>query len=59
MENFKFVFDKALEGLIIDRMEGNEDIFTRLMNDKKFHRVASEYLLKQVYEQIREEEGAN
>ena len=57
LDNFKFVFDKALEGLIIDRMEGNEEIFTRLMNDKGFHRVASEYLLKQVYEQIREEEA--
>jgi type I restriction enzyme R subunit len=57
MENFKFVFDKALEGLVIDRMEGNEEIFTRLMNDKRFHQVASDYLLKQVYEQIREEEA--
>ncbi|MEW6595069.1 MAG: type I restriction endonuclease [Thermodesulfobacteriota bacterium] len=55
MENFKFVFDKALEGLIIDRMEGNEEIFTRLMNDRKFHAVASGYLLQRVYEQIRDE----
>ncbi|MDO3378546.1 type I restriction endonuclease subunit R [Geoalkalibacter halelectricus] len=55
LENFKFVFDKALESLIIDRMEGNEEIFSRLMNDKAFHRVASDYLLHQVYGQIREE----
>ncbi|MHB8707998.1 MAG: type I restriction endonuclease subunit R [Desulfuromonadales bacterium] len=56
LENFKFVFDKALESLIIERMEGNEEIFTRLMNDKKFNQVASEYLLRQVYQQIRDEE---
>ncbi|HEX9024760.1 MAG TPA: type I restriction endonuclease [Geobacteraceae bacterium] len=56
LENFKFVFDKALESLIIDRMEGNEEIFTRLMNDKRFHEVASGYLLKEVYEQIRAEQ---
>ncbi len=55
LENFKFVFDKALESLIIERMEGNEEIFSRLMNDRQFHDVASGYLLKQVYEQIREE----
>lgn len=56
LENFKFVFDKALESLIIERMEGNEEIFTRLMNDDKFRGLASDYLLKQVYQQIREEE---
>lgn len=44
-----------LESLIIERMEGNEEIFSRLMNDRQFHDVASGYLLKQVYEQIREE----
>ena len=59
LENYKFVFDKALESLIIDRMEGNEEIFTRLMNDKRFHEVASSYLLKEVYEQIRSERVAN
>jgi len=57
MDNFKFVFDKTLEGLIIDRMEGNEEIFNRLMNDKNFHEVASGYLLQQVYEQLREGAG--
>ncbi len=59
LENFKFVFDKALENLIIDRMEDNEEIFTRLMNDKQFNKVASDYLLKSVYRQIREEEPVN
>jgi len=36
VESFKYVFDKALENLIIDRMEQNEDIFVRFMNDKEF-----------------------
>ncbi len=30
MENFSDVFNKMLEGLFIDRMEGNEEIFGRL-----------------------------
>ena len=53
INNFKFVFDKALEDLIIDRMEQNEDIFARFMNDQEFKKVISESLLRQVYDQIR------
>ena len=55
MENFKFVFDKALEGLFIDRMEQNEDIFARYMNDKDFQQVVTNILLRQVYSQIHAE----
>ena len=53
IDNFKFVFDKALEDLIIDRMEQNEDIFARFMNDQEFKQVISKSLLRQVYDQIR------
>ena len=56
INNFKFVFDKALEDLIIDRMEQNEDIFARFMNDQEFKKVISESLLRQVYDQIRAEQ---
>jgi type I restriction enzyme R subunit len=55
MENFKFVFDKALEGLFIDRMDQNEDIFARYMNDKEFQKVVANALLRQVYNQIHAE----
>lgn len=55
MENFKYVFDRALQGLFIDRMEQNEEIFAKFMNDHAFQKVVAETLLKQVYEQIREE----
>jgi type I restriction enzyme, R subunit len=55
LENFRYVFVKALEGLFIDRMEQNEDIFAKYMNDGDFKKVVSEHLLKQVYEQIRQE----
>jgi type I restriction enzyme R subunit len=58
LDNFRFVFDKALEGLFIDRMDQNEEIFAKYMNDTDFRKVVSEYLLKQVYKQIREEGAA-
>ncbi|HXG60430.1 MAG TPA: type I restriction endonuclease [Planctomycetota bacterium] len=56
MENFGYVFLKALEGLFIDRMEQNEEITARYMNDKQFQDVVCRHLLKEVYEQIRSQE---
>jgi type I restriction enzyme R subunit len=58
IDNFRFVFVKALEGLFIDRMEQNEDLFAKYMNDPDFKKVVSEHLLRQVYQQIREEGAA-
>jgi type I restriction enzyme R subunit len=55
MENFRFVFNKALEGLFIDRMEQNEELFARYMNDPEFQKLVGEHLLRQVYTQIRDE----
>ncbi len=57
-ENFAPVFLKLLETLFIERMEGNEEIFMRLMNDDEFRSVAGEYLMRSVYQQVRESEDA-
>lgn len=51
MENFGYVFLKALEGLFIDRMEQNEEITAKFMNEKEFQEAVSRSLMKQVYEQ--------
>ena len=53
MENFGYVFLKALEGLFIDRMERIGD--SQLQNEKDFKDTVGKHLLKQVYEKIREQ----
>ena len=53
MENFGYVFVKALEGLLVDRMDQNEEIAAKFMNEKDFREVVAKELIKQVYEQIR------
>jgi type I restriction enzyme R subunit len=40
LDNFADVFNRMLESLFIQRMDGNEEIFGRLMNDDKFRRIA-------------------
>jgi type I restriction enzyme R subunit len=56
MENFGYVFRKALEGLFIDRMEQNEEITAKFMNEKDFQNAVTKHLLEQVYREIREED---
>ena len=52
-ENFGYVFLRALEGLFIDRMDQNEEITARFLNEPEFQDVVGQSLLQQVYEQIR------
>lgn len=54
LDNFGLVFRKALEGLFIDRMDQNESIFTRYMNDNDFKKVLTRLITKEVYKEIRE-----
>ena len=54
IENFSYVFNKMLEGLFIERMEGNEEIFAKLMNDNKFRDMAKDHLLRQAYAKLRQ-----
>jgi type I restriction enzyme R subunit len=49
------VFLKALEGLFIDRMDQNEEMTAKFMNDKEFQEAIGKHLMKEVYEQIRRE----
>ena len=55
LDNFKHVFDRLLEGLFVDRMEGNEEIFDRIMNDPTFRNIASDQLMREVYERLRKQ----
>jgi len=49
---FQLVFGEILESLFIERMDLNEDLFAKYMNDPKFKELASEWLGRQVYSKI-------
>lgn len=53
-DDFRYVFEKAFEGLVIDRMEGNEEIFGKIMADGEFRTLAVEHLLSKVYRALSE-----
>ncbi len=52
MENFKFGFEELFLDKLIARMEQNQDIFTKMMDDKEFGDVVKGYMLKKVYERL-------
>lgn len=53
IDDFRYVFEKAFEGLVIDRMDGNEEIFSKLMADGEFRKLAVEHLLHKVYKALK------
>jgi type I restriction enzyme, R subunit len=55
LENFEPVFNKQLENLFVERMDGNEEIFVRLMNDDSFRTLAARHLMRAVYRQLRDQ----
>ncbi len=57
LENFEPVFNKQLENLFVERMDGNEEIFVRLTNDEAFRNIAAGHLMRAVYQQIRSADG--
>lgn len=57
--NFSAYFERILEGLFIDRMDGNEEIFSRVMSDKQFRGLAQAHLARELYDRIRDSRAAD
>jgi type I restriction enzyme R subunit len=49
IENFKFGFKEAMLDAFIGRMDQNQDIFARMMDDQDFSGLVMDYMLKKVY----------
>ena len=52
MDNFKFGFDDMFMDTLIGRMEQNQDIFAKMMDDKDFGEIVKTYMLKKVYNRL-------
>lgn len=56
LEGFSAFLARTLDELFIDRMEGNEEIFSRVMSDKEFRTAAHEHLAREIFQRVREPE---
>jgi type I restriction enzyme R subunit len=52
-DKFELVFTNLLERLFIERMDQNEEIFVRYMNDEAFREIVSNWMASQAYRRIR------
>ncbi len=55
LPDFTAFFGRVLDELFIDRMEGNEEIFARIMTDKEFRSAAHEHLAMKIFSRVRGE----
>lgn len=51
-DKFALVFGRVLESLFVERMEQNEDIFARFMNDQSFQKLVASWLVGEVYKKL-------
>jgi type I restriction enzyme R subunit len=56
-DRFELVFKNLLETLFVERMDQNEDIFIRFMNDPTFQKLITNWLSSETYKKLRGEAG--
>jgi len=52
-DKFELVFKNLLEVLFVERIDQNEEIFARFMNDKSFQKVVTGWLSSEAYCKLR------
>lgn len=57
-EKFELLFKSVLERLFVDRMDQNEDIFVRFMNDAPFQQAVTSWMAEEAYRRMRRADGS-
>ena len=56
-DKFALVFRHLVEALFVERMDQNEDIFVRFMNDPAFQQVVTGWMASRAYQRLRADDG--
>lgn len=56
-DKFSLVFGRVLESLFVERMEQNEDIFARFINDGVFQQTVASWMVGEVYRRLQQASG--
>ena len=54
-ENCRLVFDRMFMGTIVGRMDDNEAIFNRILDDAEFQKTLIDLYAMRVYRRLREQ----
>jgi type I restriction enzyme, R subunit len=55
-DKFQLLFRNVLGELFVDRMDQNEEIFVRFMNDARFQKVVTTWMADEAYSRLRSEQ---
>ena len=55
LTNFTYRFDEVFMKALIGRMDQDQEIFTRIMDDPEFSKVVEDYLRRKVYKTLNQE----
>ena len=56
-DKFELVFKSLLENLFVERMDQNEDIFVRFMNDAPFQKIVTTWMASEAYRRLRSDDA--
>jgi len=56
-DKFELVFKNLLDKLFVDRMDQNEEIFVRFMNDLPFQKIVTAWMASEAYRRLRSGNG--
>ncbi|MDW7774500.1 MAG: type I restriction endonuclease [Desulfobulbaceae bacterium] len=54
IDTFKYAFEELFLSKLIDRMDQNQDIFEKILEDKAFGSLVREWMMKKVYSRLNE-----
>jgi len=56
IENFKYAFEEVFINKLIERMDGNQEIFDKIMENAEFKNDVKEWLVKKIYGRFNEKQ---
>jgi len=58
-DKFELVFKHLLESLFVERMDQNEEVFVRFMNDASFQKVVTGWMASEAYRRFRNDKTSS
>jgi hypothetical protein len=55
-QNFRLVFDRTFLDTVVRRMDENEDIFKRILDEPDFQRAVLDHYAERIYGRLRADE---
>jgi type I restriction enzyme R subunit len=59
LENFRLAFDRTFMNTVVNRMDQNDEIYGRILDDPDFRDLLADYYVRKVYDRLRATGGAD